>query len=57
MQNRIKKADSLKTRTGKLRLGPLSINQLQEQIEKTSKPKMKQRYQKRLSQLQKRGLV
>lgn len=57
MQNRIKKADSLKTRTGKLRLGPLSINQLQEQIEKTSKPKMKQRYQKRLLQLQKRGLV
>ena len=57
MQPRIKKANSLKTRTGKLRLGPMSPKQLQEQIESTSRPKLKQRYQKRLTELQKRGLA
>ena len=57
MQLRVKKADPLKTRTGKLRLGPMSAKQLQEQIESTSRPKIKHRYQKRLTQLQKRGLV
>ena len=57
MQPRIKKANPLKTRTGKLRLGPMSSKQLQEQIESTSRPKLKQRYQKRLIELQKRGLA
>jgi hypothetical protein len=53
----VKKSNPLRTRTGKLRLGPMSVKQLNEEIEKTNKPKMKHRYCTRLTQLQKRGLA
>jgi hypothetical protein len=53
----LKKSNPLRTRTGKLRLGPMSVKQLNEEIEKTSSPKMKHRYRTRLAQLQKRGLA
>lgn len=51
------KKNSRFTRSGKLRLGPMSVKQLNEEIKKTNSPKAKQRYQKRLLQLQKRGLA
>jgi hypothetical protein len=53
----LKKSNPLRTRTGKLRLGPMSAKQLIQEIEKTNKPKMKHRYRTRLAQLQKRGLA
>lgn len=57
MQNQIKKKSSTRTRTGKLRLGPLSPVQLRSEIEKTSSAKEKHRLRKRLVQLEKKGLA
>ena len=37
-------ADPMKTKTGKTRLGPLSLTQLQEMLEKSSRPKDKERF-------------
>ena len=43
----------LKTRSGKTRLGPLGLSQLQELAEKSTKPKEKQKILNRIAQLQK----
>ena len=40
--------DPMKTKTGKTRLGPLSLKQLNELLEKSSKPKEKARIQNRI---------
>lgn len=41
----------MKTRNGRNRLGPLSIPQLEELIEKTSQPRERDRYRTRLAQM------
>jgi hypothetical protein len=48
-------ADPMKTKTGKTRLGPLSLKQLHELLEKTSKAKEKGKIQTRIRTLEKRG--
>lgn len=52
--NNVKHGDSLKTRTGKTRLGPLSLSKLQEMLEK-AKPKDKTKIQNRITALKKIG--
>ena len=47
-------ADSLKTKTGKTRLGPLSLAQLTELLEKSSKPKDKAKIANRVKILKKK---
>jgi hypothetical protein len=49
-----KHADPMRTRTGKTRLGPLSMKQLQELLEKSSRPKDRSKIQNRINQLQQR---
>lgn len=49
-----KKASPMLTRTGKARLGPLNIKQLQDLLEKTSKKKEKSKIERRMSELTKR---
>ena len=44
----------MKTKTGKTRLGPLSLNQLKEMLEKSSRPKDKSKIQSRIRTLEKR---
>lgn len=51
---KVKHADPMKTRTGKPRLGPLNITQLQELLSKTGKPKIKSQIQRRIQTLEKR---
>lgn len=53
----IKARDPMKTKNGRVRLGPLSIAQLQELIEKTSSKKGKGRFQQRLDQLKSKKTV
>jgi hypothetical protein len=53
--NNVKYADPLKTRTGKTRLGPLNIKQLNEMLAKESKPKNKGKIQNRIRALEKMG--
>lgn len=48
-------ADPMKTKTGKQRLGPLSLAQLQDLLEKSSKPKDKSKIQSRINTLNKRS--
>jgi hypothetical protein len=48
-----KHRDPLKTKTGKTRLGPLSIAQLEDLIEKTSSKKTKGKFRQKLDQLKK----
>jgi hypothetical protein len=48
-------ADSLKTKTGKTRLGPLNLTQLKEMLEKTAKPKEKGKIQNRIRILEARA--
>lgn len=48
-----KHADPMKTKTGKPRLGPLNLNQLNELLEKESKPKNKSKIQSRIRALTK----
>lgn len=43
----IKHADPMKTKTGKTRLGPLNLSQLEDMIQK-AKPKDRQKIQNRL---------
>ena len=45
---------SLTTRTGKTLLGPLNVRQLEERLEKASRPKEKAKIQRRLTTLLKR---
>jgi hypothetical protein len=47
-------ADPMKTKTGKTRLGPLSLNQLVEMLEKSSRPKDKSKIQNRIKILEAR---
>jgi hypothetical protein len=49
------KADPMKTRTGKQRLGPLNIKQLYELLEKESKSKNKGKIRNRIHTMEKRG--
>jgi hypothetical protein len=46
-------ADPLKTKTGKTRLGPLSITQLNDMLAKTSRPKDKSKIVNRIKRLEK----
>lgn len=48
----IKKADSMKTRTGKPRLGPLNLAQLTTLLDKTSKGKDKAKIRNRIAVLE-----
>ena len=48
-------ANPMTTKTGKPRLGPLSLKQLHEMLEKESKPKNKGKIQNRIRELEKRG--
>lgn len=50
----IKNRDPMKTRNGKTRLGPLNILQLEELIEKSSRPKDKGRYRQQIDILKSR---
>jgi hypothetical protein len=45
----LKKADPMKTKTGKTRLGPLNIRQLNELLEKTAAKKEKARIRNELA--------
>mgnify|MGYP003349707594 CR=1 FL=1 len=47
-------ADPMKTKTGKTRLGPLSLTQLRELLEKSSRPKDKAKMVRRLNHMVKR---
>ena len=49
-----KKVSPMLTKTGKTRLGPLSLNQLKEMLEKTSRPKDKGKIANRIKTLEKR---
>ena len=54
IMKKVKHADPMKTRTGKTRLGPLTLAQLREMKEKSAKPKMKQQIQNRINELESR---
>jgi hypothetical protein len=45
----VKKANPMTTRTGKPRLGPLNLTQLQALLEKSSKPKDKAKIRNRIT--------
>lgn len=47
----IKNRDPMKTRNGRNRLGPLSIAQLEDLIEKSSQSRDRDRYRSRLAQM------
>lgn len=49
-----KKASPMLTRTGKTRLGPLNLKQLESLLEKTSKKKDKSKIQRRIGELNSR---
>lgn len=51
----VKKANPMQTRTGKPRLGPLNLTQLQTLLEKTAKKKEKSKIQRRINTLVARG--
>lgn len=44
-----KKRDPMKNKTGKARLGPLSLKQLNEMLEKSTRPKEKTRIRSRIA--------
>jgi len=48
------KGDPMKTKTGKTRLGPLNLKQLQEMLEKASRPKDKSKIHNRIKILESR---
>ena len=48
------KGNSMMTKTGKKRLGPLNLKQLQELLESTSKPKEKAKIRNRILEVEKR---
>ena len=49
--------DPMKTRSGKARLGPLNLAQLEDLLEKSQRPREKQRVRNRIVQLEKRKVV
>ena len=54
-KNRV--ADPSKTKTGRIRLGPLNFVQLETMLGKSSKPKEKAKIQRRMNLLTRRGQV
>ena len=52
-----RKADPNKTKTGRIRLGPLNFAQLETMLGKSSKPKEKATIQRRMNLLTRRGQV
>jgi hypothetical protein len=52
-----RKADPNKTKTGRTRLGPLNLNQLENMLERSSRPKERAKIQRRMQTLLKRGQV
>jgi hypothetical protein len=54
MSQKSRKSDPSKTKTGKTRLGPLNVRQLEEMLEKSSRPKEKGKIVRRLSELKSR---
>jgi hypothetical protein len=50
----VKKANPMTTRTGKPRLGPLNLTQLQSLLEKTAKKKTKAQIAKRIAVIESR---
>jgi hypothetical protein len=52
-----KTANPMQTRTGKPRLGPLNLNQLNTMLEKTSKKKDKRKILNRIAVVEKRATV
>lgn len=52
-----KKASPMHYKTGKVRLGPLSLKQLNDMLEKSSKSKEKARIRNRIATLEKRKAV
>lgn len=52
-----RKADPNKTKTGRIRLGPLNFAQLETMLGKSSKPKEQSKIQRRMDLLTKRGQV
>ena len=53
----VKKAHPMQTRTGKTRLGPLNLTQLQNLLEKSSRPKDKAKIRNRIRILESRTAV
>jgi len=53
----VKKANSMLTRTGKPRLGPLNLEQLKTMLEKSSKPKEKSKIVSRIKELESRKVI
>lgn len=53
----LKHSDPMRTKTGKPRLGPLNLAQLQEMMVKESKPKNKNKIQSRIRALEKMKLI
>ena len=53
----VKKANPMTTRTGKPRLGPLNLEQLNTMLEKTSKKKEKSKIINRIRTLESRKVV
>ena len=51
---KLKMSNPMLTKIGKTRLGPLSLNQLKEMLEKSSRPKDKAKIQSRIKILEKR---
>lgn len=51
---KIRVASPMLTKTGKQRLGPLSLNKLKDMLEKSSKPKDKAKIQNRINTLEAR---
>jgi hypothetical protein len=52
-----RKADPNKTKTGRIRLGPLNFTQLETMRDRSSKPKEQAKIQRRMNLLTKRGQV
>lgn len=50
-----KPRDPMKTRSGKTRLGPLNLKQLNQLLETSQRPREKQRLRKRIAQVEKRA--
>ena len=55
--SKTKTKNPMLTKTGKTRLGPLSLNQLNNMLEKASRPKEKAKIQKRINELTSRAPI
>ena len=52
-----RKADPNKTKNGRIKLGPLNFTQLESMRDKSSRPKERDKIQRRMNTLTKRGQV